>query len=364
MKNNKPAVLHHKYSLEDGHVTPQISKVEGYRGIAVTTGSRQRRTGSPFKSALTLKAIRTDPSLLDRYNVKAAHVHHGTLGAKFLFLKEQHGIPLFVSFRGNDATAYPKKKKENLAALKQLFQTADRFFPVCNHLKQKIIKLGCPEHKIRVMYGGVDVHRFKCRPRKLMPEKKVRFLAIGRFVEKKGFSELIQAFAKVKKQKKKVKLTLIGQGPCDKEYRKLIKRLKLGSSVQLIPWVDYRSIHDKYHSSHIFCAPSCTDRSGNQEGIPNTLKEAMATGMPVIATNHAGIPELVDHKVSGLLVPEKSVAKLAKAMGWLADHPGTWEGFGRQARNKIETHFNMKRQLEKQKEYYDELLSEKQLRGQ
>ncbi|WP_424769042.1 glycosyltransferase [Paenibacillus sp. sgz302251] len=355
MKQNYPSILHHKYSLEDGHVTEQVTSVEGYRGIIIANKSKEQPNQTPFSSVLSLKTIKENPDLLKQANVAAVHIHHGSLAPKFEFLKEKYGIPLFVSFRGNDATAYPKKKG-NLKRLKKLFRTADLFFPVCEHLKQEIIRLGCHEDKIRVLYGGIDLNRFECRPRIVDSKKKIRFLAIGRFVEKKGFANLIRAFAKVKKSYTQVELILIGRGPLEEEYRKLIKKLELGSSVEIVPWVDYRKIEKKYYRSHIFCAPSCTDQNGNQEGIPNTLTEAMATGMPVIASIHAGIPELVKDKVSGLLVPEGSVDELAKAMKWLIKHPEKWENLGVNARKKVETDFNLPLQLKRQKEYYDEVL--------
>jgi colanic acid/amylovoran biosynthesis glycosyltransferase len=355
VKHASPAILHHKYSLEDGHVAAQITRVDGYNGIMMTSSLKEKRSRSPFTTMLSAQAIEKRPELLRKANIVGVHIHHGTLATKFKYFKEKYGIPLFVGFRGKDATAYPKKK-ENLKKLVHLFQTGDMFFPVCKHLQQKIIKLGCPEHKTRVLYGGVDVDRFECRPRQLSSDEEIRFLAIGRFVEKKGFADLIRAFAIVKKRLKKTKLILIGQGPCEAKYRRLIRWYKLGRSVQIVPWVEYQKIQEQYYSSHIFCAPSCTDSEGNQEGIPNTLKEAMATGMPVISTVHAGIPELVEDHVSGLLVPEGAVRKLAHAMMTLAEQPDTWNEFGKHARQKIEKDFNVVLQLEKQKKFYDEII--------
>lgn len=354
MDQKIPSILHHKYSLDDGHVTPQISNVDSYGGIMLVKDI-EPHSNSPFTSFLTLAELKKNPERIKNLNIVGAHIHHGSLAFRYELLKKKYGLPLFVGFRGKDATAFPKKK-ENLRKLHELFQTADLFFPVCKHLRKKIIALGCPKRKIRVLYGGVDLERFELRPRQLAQNQKVHFLSIGRFVEKKGFSELIRAFAIVKVKHPQSKLLLIGSGPCEKEYRRLIKQYSLGRSVKLVPWVDYRNIQEQYYNAHIFCAPSLTDREGNQEGIPNTLKEAMATGMPVVSTYHAGIPELVKHKASGLLVPEKSVKELAKAMLWLAEHPEKWSKFGRKARERVEQDFNLTTQLLKQKKYYDEVI--------
>jgi len=357
MNQVNPAILHHKYSLEDGHVAAQVTNVDGYRGIMITDKSDEYRKNSPFPSVLSLQSIKQNPQVIKQLKIVGYHIHHGSLAPKFQFLKEKHGLPMIVSFRGNDATAYPKKKKKNLQRLRELFQSGDLFLPVCEHLKNEIVKLGCPENKIRVLYGGVNLDRFQYRARQLKENKKIRFLAVGRFVEKKGFSHLISAFAAVKKQHSNVVLTLIGKGPCEDEYRKLIRKHGLGGSVKIVSWASYKTIHKKYYRSHIFCAPSCTDQNGNQEGIPNTLKEAMATGMPVISTTHAGIPELVTNKVNGLLVPEGSVSSLAKAMNWMIQHPERWETLGENARKKIEKDFNLTLQLKKQKGFYDEVLT-------
>jgi colanic acid/amylovoran biosynthesis glycosyltransferase len=92
--------------------------------------------------------------------------------------------------------------------------------------------------------------------------------------------------------------------------------------------------------SHVLVAPSVTASGGDVEGIPNALKEAMALGLPVVATRHGGIAELVDDGVSGFLVPERNPAALAERLGFLLDHPERWEAMGRAGRAKVEAEFD------------------------
>jgi len=357
MPPNRPRILHFKWSLDDGHVTPQIFRVDPYQGILLTREPKKKWKNAPYNNQLcSFDQLLSNPkSVIQKYNIKAVHVHHATLANKLLFLKKKHGLPLIVGFRGKDATSYPKKKK-HLKILKKVFKTADLFLPVCHHLKNKIIKLGCPKNKIKVMYGGVDLSRFQCTPRTFPKDGPVHFLAVGRFVEKKGFGDLIDAFSKVHAKYGNTRLTLIGQGEYEQKYRKKIKKHGLEKQVKLVSWVDYQKIQQVYQNAHIFCAPSCIDKEGNEEGIPNTLKEAMATGMPCIATRHAGIPEIMKDGVTGLLVKERNKKELAAAMERMLQSPQKWQEWGLQARKRIEAKFNQKKQLQKQKEFYDRLL--------
>jgi glycosyltransferase involved in cell wall biosynthesis len=106
----------------------------------------------------------------------------------------------------------------------------------------------------------------------------------------------------------------------------------------------------------IFCAPSLTASNGDVEGIPNTIKEAMATGIPVLATNHAGIPEIITNNKDGILVRENDVDHLAEALEFMLLNRHLWEGYAISARQNVEQNFDQNKQLLLQAKYYDELL--------
>ena len=102
----------------------------------------------------------------------------------------------------------------------------------------------------------------------------------------------------------------------------------------------HEEVKSLLEKAHVLIAPSLTSETGDQEGIPNAMKEAMASGLPVISTFHSGIPELVDHGVSGLLVPERDAASLADALAYLISHPEVCEEMGRAGRRQVEEKFD------------------------
>ena len=139
----------------------------------------------------------------------------------------------------------------------------------------------------------------------------IRFVSVCRLIEKKGMRYAIKAIAKVIKKYKNIHFTIIGDGPLKKELKKLIKKRKIRNHVTLFGWATHDQIVNILDQSHIFLLPSITAENGDEEGIANALKEAMAMGLVSIGTWHAGNPELIDDSISGFLVPQKNSELLA-----------------------------------------------------
>jgi colanic acid/amylovoran biosynthesis glycosyltransferase len=119
--------------------------------------------------------------------------------------------------------------------------------------------------------------------------------------------------------------------------------LGLGDRVRILGWATPDQVRDGLERAHVLVAASVTARDGDEEGIPNVLKEAMACGLPVIATRHGGIPELVEHGVTGFLVAERDAAGLAERLGHLAAHPESWAALGAAGRARIEREYDIER---------------------
>ena len=132
----------------------------------------------------------------------------------------------------------------------------------------------------------------------------------------------LRAFSTFLKQHPNATLTIAGEGPLLPDLQKFVRELGVTDRVSFTGFVSQEQLREIYYRSHIFLHPSQTGRDGNQEGIPNSMLEAMATGLPVFATEHGGIPEAIENGVNGVLVPERDDEALARALLKAAQDPG------------------------------------------
>lgn len=245
---------------------------------------------------------------------------------------------LVTSFRGFDAT---KELHADPERYSELFHRGRFFLPVSESLARKLVKAGCEPSKIRVLHSGIDCAKFKYIEPRRTEGQPTRIVTVGRLVEKKGVRYALEAVARVIASGRVVVYDILGDGPLANELEHHIERLGISTHVRLLGWKSHREILAILEASHILVAPSVTAGDGDEEGIPNVIKEAMAVGLPVVSTVHAGIPELVVDGESGFLVPECSVDDLAERITYLCDHPEIWPQMSRAARRKVETEFDI-----------------------
>lgn len=180
----------------------------------------------------------------------------------------------------------------------------------------------------------------------------------GRLVEKKGIEYSIRAVASLAKDYPNLEYNIIGDGDLREYFQQLIQELNIGHIVKLLGWRQQQQIIEILDNSQIFIAPSVTAKDGNQDAPVNTLKEAMAMGLPVIATDHGGIPELVEDGFSGFLVPERDAAAIAEKLSYLIEHPENWVAMGKAGREYVEKHYDMEKLNAKLIEIYQQVLTE------
>lgn len=246
------------------------------------------------------------------------HRRYGTLRAR----------ALVVHLRGYDVTRHVRESGRDVYA--ELFRQAQLFVANSEHFRRAAIALGCPADKAIVVGSPIDTDRFAPpAAREPFEGRPLRLVAVGRLVEKKGFACAIEAVARLRAEGRDVTLEILGDGP----LRAALRRAA-GAGVTLRGAASAEAVLAALHRADAALAPSVTAADGDQDGPVNTLKEAMATGLPVVGTRHAGIPELVDEGC-GLLVPERDPGALAAAIARLMDAPGEWARLGAAGRRKV-----------------------------
>lgn len=283
------------------------------------------------------------------------HCQFGNLGLNGLLLKQIGAVTgkLVTSFRGFDATKYIQNTP---GIYNDLFREADLFLPVSQSIKQHLIQEGCATEKIMVLHSGIDCTKFQYTARLCSNDKTTNLLSIARLIEKKGVAYAIQAVARALRSGRHVTYAVVGDGALRLTLERLIQDLGVEAQVKLLGWKTHDEVIRLLQNAHLLIAPSVTAADGDQEGIPNVLKEAMAMGLPVLSTLHGGIPELVEDGVSGFLVPERDVDALTNRLTHLIDHPDLWREMGRHGRKCVQEHYDINKLNDRLVEIYQRLL--------
>jgi colanic acid/amylovoran biosynthesis glycosyltransferase len=303
----------------------------------------------PWK--ISARETRALQGVLASLDAQLLHVYFGHIGVLLLPLIETWPKPSLVSFHGADVLvdmhkpAYRRATEQMLAAVKRVLVRSES-------LQRAVTKLGCPPEKILIQRTGIPIDEFPFRERKIPPNGEWRLLQAGRLIEKKGIKTTLRAFAKFRKIFPASIMTIAGEGPQLEELQALVKKLGVASAVFFAGFVSQSKLCDFFYSSHMFLHPSETGRDGNQEGVPNSMLEAMATGLPIFATLHGGIPEAVEHGVGGTLVNERDDEALAKAMTSAAQDPERLSQMGRAAAEQVAQKFERAEQTRRLEEIY------------
>ncbi len=241
---------------------------------------------------------------------------------------------LVAHLRGYDITTFVEERGENV--YRELFAQADLMIANCRHFQRRAVALGCPAEKVAVIGSPIDCALFSPPPtRPARDGRALRLVAVGRLADKKGFADAIAAVGLLRGQGRDVVLDIYGEGETRAALEAQVASLGLTGAVTLHGQATQVQILAGLHQADIALAPSVRAASGNEDAPVNTLKEAMATGLPVVATRHGGIPELVIPGENGALVSENAPAELAPAIADLADRPQDWARLGAAGRARV-----------------------------
>ncbi|MGI5211555.1 glycosyltransferase [Plantactinospora sp. CA-290183] len=287
--------------------------------------------------------------LLTQLRPAVVHAHFGGDGWLVSRAAERLGVPLVITLHGYDVTREPKaagirgiRYRRNL---RTAFERATLVIAVSEFIRQQAIALGADPAKVRVHHIGVTVP-----PAPAPTPKRWDVLFVGRFVEKKGIDDLVEAVGTLGQPRPR--LLFIGTGPLEAPMRERAAALGLDATFLGVqePAVVRRSMAE----SRIFVSPSKTASDGDSEGLPTTILEAASLGLPTVSTRHSGIPEGVVHGETGLLGAEGDRAALARHIRQLLTDDALRTRLGDQARRHVAAHFDLRKQTALLEELYDE----------
>lgn len=317
------------------------------------------KAGALIKHKANTKIFSAIIPFLDKRHYDIIHCHFGPNGILGVMLRDV-GITkgkVVTTFHGYDISAYVEKYGNNV--YDTLFIKGDLFLPISERWRNKLVELGCNERKIVVHRMGIDSRRFSFSPRKLRDDNIVRFLTICRFVEKKGVDYAIRAVAQVLRKYPKIEYNIAGDGPLKNCMEELVGELNIADKVKLLGWKQQEEIVMLLNDADILIAPSITGKDGDQEGIPVVLMESLAQGIPVLSTQHSGIPEVVQDGKSGFLVPERNVNALAEKLVFFIEHPEIWSKMGKAGREYVEKCYDIDTLNDKLVDLYQHLIDGK-----
>jgi colanic acid/amylovoran biosynthesis glycosyltransferase len=274
-----------------------------------------------------------------RRRVGAVLAEYGPTGVLVMAACRELGLPLIVHFHGYDASV-----REVLArhadTYPKLFRQSAAVVAVSQAMRRKLIALGAPADNIHYNPYGVDCTRFgEADPAGAPPV----LLAVGRFVEKKAPQATLAAFAAARRALPQARLRMIGDGPLLEECRALARALEIADAVEFLGAQPHAVVQEEMRRARCFVQHSVEAANGDCEGTPVGILEAGASGLPVVATRHAGIPDVVVDGETGLLVEERDVEGTADRMIRLLREPELAGRLGSAARRRCETYFSRQR---------------------
>src|SRR5947208_14741482 len=237
-------------------------------------------------------------------------------------------------------------------ATKEMLDVVTRVFVRSASLQRAVVELGCEENKIDIVRTGIPLNEFPFREREFPTNGEWRLVQASRLIEKKGLATTLHSFTTFLSHYPNATLTIAGEGPMLRELEELTCKLKIDDRVALPGFVTSEKLREIYYASHIFLHPSETGSDGNQEGVPNSLLEAMSSGLPVFATRHGGIPEAVESNVSGILVNERDHRALADVLIECAKDPARLAATRGAASESVAKNFNQTDQTRQLEEIY------------
>lgn len=301
-------------------------------------------------------------------NADILHSHFGPIAwknMKMLDMVRSPGRMLpkhIVTFYGQDVDRLPKTHPSWINRYKELFSRVDAVLCEGPHMAEKVQALGCDPKRIGLHRLGVSLQNRPFTPPVKQPNEPFKVLMAAAFRPKKGLLDGLKALDMVS-QRFDLQVTLVGEstGEPDSEQEKarihsFLADSSLGSGVHLAGFVTAEQLDQMARDHHIYLCPSKQAPDGDTEGgAPVSLIEMAASGLPVVSTRHADIPDIIEHGVSGLLARENDPESLAQCVETLFSNVSEWAGYAHRAREVVEARHNAVQQGELLSNIYEQV---------
>jgi colanic acid/amylovoran biosynthesis glycosyltransferase len=290
---------------------------------------------------------------------RLVHAHFAEGASPAIFLSNRLDLPLIMHLRGG-AELMPDSELRGhlyelpyLAYRRQLWQRASLFLCVSNYIREKAVRAGFPEEKLRVQYTGMNFSAFT--PSLPVSEKDPNMvLYVGRLIPYKGCDYLLRAMQMVRRRRPKAHLVVIGDGHFRASLEKLNAELGVGAT--FLGEHPQSTIRHWLERARVFCAPSVTVEGGMSEAFGNVFSEAQSMGVPVVSFRHGGIPETMHEGVTGLLAPERDVEQLAAHLTRYLEDYTFWAQSREEAMRWVRQQFDVRTQTAKLESLYDSVI--------
>lgn len=331
---------------------------------AMIVGGRAR--GPAARAARAAYVATGAPSLFGPRRMRPSftllHAHFGPDATYALPLADSLGVPLVTTFHGWDATL-PLRSYLGRASLTTwhyvaraaaLRRRGAAFIAVSDFIRDRLLALGYPSDRVVRLYVGVDIDRFQ--PIRQRNTERI-ILSVARHTEQKGLDTLIRAFARIAPRFRDLELVQVGSGPLTAELQQLTAQLGLADRVRFAGTLSHDEVLPLMARASVVALTSQTPQNGQQEALGLVLNEAGASGVPVVATRHGGMPEAVINGETGLLVPERDEQALADALETILADRDLAARMGARGRALVADVFNLRTQTAALEDLYDRISS-------
>lgn len=297
---------------------------------------------------------------IKKHRVSVLHSHFGHTGFEVLPVKRRSGLPMVTTFYGHDVSALPRQE-EWRQRFSQLFRDGEVFITEGPVMKNRLVELGCQPEKVHIVKLGICLEKYQFRKRQPhQPGQGHRVLFCGRFTEKKGVIYALKAVRRSREVLDDIELHIIGDGDLRPQIEAFIAENQMTSYTYLHGSQSHERVIDEIQKADLLLVPSVTGSDGDSEGgAPTILLEAQACGVPIVASRHADIPNVVVEGGSALLSDERDDAMLARHILEVLQEPARWSRMGDVGRGFVEQNHNVSSQVATLEDIYFQMIEDR-----